>query len=1047
MRPRTIIDGGRLRSGLLLAAFVGVWAVGGPGAPRQAGAQLRSIPTEAYFSAITDLYDQGDYVLALRQFQEEWQHGAAKSTIQPQWIDSICYHTMIGECYYQMGELGQALEHYNAAVRLYLTFPDWMIRVAFPAGIRPSYKVIQVPWGPTTRQMVMGDYPLMMNIGQGRIDNSQQYTQGGIVQTAMLVPIRAQEIVRCTILAIRRRTELMGPLCQIDPTTAQLVASLSTRPAPPNHWSQTWVEVELAMALLASGRQTQAMSSLTRSIVAAGQYDHPFTSTVLLELGRMALLRGDTDTATRSFFEASISAVQYPDADVLEEALRYGALTHLVANHRGVYPPLIPAAKWANRVRAVQASVLLSQAENLAVLGQTPQAAAVLEEAHLAIGRRAMGAGRIGARGNFLRALVCFQQGKIAAGDESFGLFLNYMRHGSHWLYQVVQLDLCFAGGQITARGPITPRMAMDLYGELLRDPLPIDWSIRNMEAMAALSVPHAPSWENWFLVALERKDHDTALEISDRARRHRFFSSLGYGGRLESLRWILEAAETDLDRNALLQRQSLLAAFPAYAKLSQQSKKLREQLQAMPLAPGDTATFQRLSQGLGQMAAVGMTQEAILREIALRREPASLVFPPLKPTKEVQALLPPGQAMLSFFVARGDIYAFLLNKDHYGSWRIKSPALLLRKTGSLLREMGNYEQNRELTLKELVDSTWKQSAKQVLDAILDGSQADFAARFPEMVIVPDGFLWYVPFEALQVNVQGQMRPLISRFRIRYAPTVSLAVPEGPGLNPASQTAVVLGRLFGREDDGAAQKAFADLSKTVPRCVALPSKPPLPAASSVYAVLMNRLIVLDDLVNVSQQKPYAWSPIQVERGKPGNTLDDWFLLPFGGPELVILPGFHTAAENGMKRAAPGAAGSEIFLSVLGLMSNGAKTILLSRWRTGGQSSYDIVREFAQELPHAAPADAWQRAVLVTADSRLNLEAEPRIKKAAVDDPPRGNHPFFWSGYMLVDRGQKPDVVEEDDLPVVKEKPAGKEKPQAKEKPAGKEKDVAPPKAK
>jgi hypothetical protein len=146
---------------------------------------------------------------------------------------------------------------------------------------------------------------------------------------------------------------------------------------------------------------------------------------------------------------------------------------------------------------------------------------------------------------------------------------------------------------------------------------------------------------------------------------------------------------------------------------------------------------------------------------------------------------------------------------------------------------------------------------------------------------------------------------LISRFRIRYAPTVSLAVPEGPGLNPAGQTAVVVGRLYNREDEDVAQKAFAELSKSVPRCVALPSKPPLPAASSVYAVLMNRLIVLDDLVNVSEQKPYAWSPIQVERGKPGNTLDDWFLLPFGGPEVVILPGFHTAAENGMKRSSLG----------------------------------------------------------------------------------------------------------------------------------------------
>ena len=1019
MRPCAILDGGRLPSALVLAISVSVFAVACPGTPRQAQAQMRSIPTDTYFAAIGTLYDQGDYALALKQFQEEWR-GAVK-TVQSRWIDSICYHTMMGECYYQMGELDQALDQYTSAIRLYLAFPDWMIRVVFPAGIRPAANMPMIPWGPSTRRAFKGSYPPKFNISQGRLDNSQQYTQGGVVQTAMLVPIGVQEIVRCTILAIRRRTELMGPLCKDDPTTAQLVAALSARPAPPNHWSQTWVDVELAMALMASGRQAQAFSSLSRSVVAAGQYDHPFTSTVLLELGRIALLSGDNTTASRSFFEASISAVEYPDAGVLEEALRYGALTHLVANQRGLYPPLVPAAKWANRLRAFQASLFLSQAENLAAMGQTGQAATALDEAHVAIAHRSMGSGRVGARGNYLRAMVYFQQGKIALGDESFNLFLTYMRHGSHWLFQVFQVDRCFTGGQITSRGPITPRMAMELYDELLRDPLPIDWSIRPMEALAALSVPHSPSWEHWFLVAVGRKDQEAALEISDRARRHRFFSSLGYGGRLESLRWILEAPETDLDHTALLQRQNLLASYPAYAKLSQQAKQLRQQLQAMPLVPADNATFQRQSKGLGQLSAVGMTQEALLREIALRREAAALVFPPLKSTKEIQTLLPRGQALLSFFCAGGDIYGFLINKDHYGSWRVKSPALLLRKTGGLLRDMGNYEQNHELSLKELVDSTWKQSAKQVLDALLDGSQADFAAHFPEMVIVPDGFLWYVPFEALQVDVQGQLRPLISRFRIRYAPTVSLAVPEGPGLNPAGQTAVVVGRLYGREDEDVAQRAFADLSKSVPGCVALPSKPPLPAPSSVYAVLMNRLIVLDDIAAISEQKPYAWSPIQVERGKPGNTLDDWFLLPFGGPEVVILPGFHTAAENGIKRSGSGIAGSEVFLSVLGLMSNGAKTVLLSRWRTGGQSSYDIVREFAQELPHTTPADAWQRAVLVTADSRLNLDAEPRIKKAVVDDPPRGNHPFFWSGYMLLDRGQKPEVVEEEDLPVVKEK--------------------------
>ena len=83
MRPGAIIEGGRLRSGLMLAAFVGAWAVVCLGTPQQAQAQLRSIPTDTYFAAITTLYDQGDYAPALRQFQEEWRSGGARAPSSP----------------------------------------------------------------------------------------------------------------------------------------------------------------------------------------------------------------------------------------------------------------------------------------------------------------------------------------------------------------------------------------------------------------------------------------------------------------------------------------------------------------------------------------------------------------------------------------------------------------------------------------------------------------------------------------------------------------------------------------------------------------------------------------------------------------------------------------------------------------------------------------------------------------------------------------------------------------------------------------------------
>ena len=50
------------------------------------------------------------------------------------------------------------------------------------------------------------------------------------------------------------------------------------------------------------------------------------------------------------------------------------------------------------------------------------------------------------------------------------------------------------------------------------------------------------------------------------------------------------------------------------------------------------------------------------------------------------------------------------------------------------------------------------------------------------------------------------------------------------------------------------------------------------------------------------------------------------------------------------------------------------------------------REFAQELPHTTPADAWQRAVLLVADCALNLDAEPRVKKAVGRRAAQGSHP-------------------------------------------------------
>ena len=989
------------------------------------GTQRRMTPTASYYTIFGEFYD-GDYHTALKGFQSE-SRGSIKNA-QSRWIDSICYETMCGECYYAMGVFDKALVHYTNALQLFTRFPDWMVKVQFSPTIQATSVGARkaVPWGVTGRQSRLGSYPTSVLMAQGQVDLNETIKRGGVVQQAHLYPITPQEIIRCTTLAMRRRAQILGPVSKNDPLTAEVASAMTRTLGPPNHWSECWIDLERALALIASGREGQAMSYLQRSVMAAGEFDHPMTCIALLELGRQKLLRSDYPAALKFFEEATFAAVNYGQWDILEEAFRFAALTHLLSNSREFYAPLLPAIQWAKtkNMRQLRASLQLCAAENYAVLGETRQAAAMLEEVRATIGRRKMGAGAIGARMNYLAAVVAFQQRRVPEGSAALTAALGYMQHGSLWLFHIGLVDGLFMSGTIT------PRVALDLYGEVLRDPLPADWAMEPLESLAVLSTPHPLPLEHWFEAALERKEVkevQAALEIAERARRHRFFTSLEFGGRLESLRWILEAAPEQLPKTALLQRQDILNRYPLYAELSQKARAIRAELGKEPLASEDPAVGRKQTQQLNDLAAVGAQQEAILREIAVRREPVAMVFPPLRSLAEVQKSLPERQAILSFFATSRRLYGFLLNNQRCAHWHVPKAPALFKQMQTMLREMGNFSGNYELAVKDVTDVKWKQSAEQVLKLLLEGSLADFSQPFDELVIVPDGALWYLPFEALQVSVDGQLQPLISRFRIRYAPTLSLCNWTAPSRGAAGNTAVVIGKLFPRHDDSVARQAFEQLASVVPGAFAL--KAPAPAATALFSTLFHRLIVFDDLPGL-EAGGYGWSPAALDRGKPGSTLAEWLWLPWGGPELIVLPGYHTIAEESLKRVPRQLAGNEIFLPVCGLMANGARTVLISRWRTGGQTSFDLVREFVQELPRTSAADAWQRAVLLTVESRLNLDAEPRIKKAANTESPKADSPFFWAGYMLVDcdgalAGKQ---AAEEDNPVLKPKKEEKDTP-------------------
>jgi hypothetical protein len=871
-----------------------------------------TIPNNAYFQMFGSFYD-GDYNSAGRGFRNS-ARGALVSVEGP-WVDSICYYTMIGECHYQMGDLAGALDQYASACKLFLAHRDWMLRVEFPAGVDPENNPrVTITWGAPMRPLKIGHYPDKYQVLQGRLDNARVAAQGGVIAPPTLRPVDVIEICRCLALAIRRRGELMGPTCEHDPLTAQLVDALSRRPGPPNHWAQCFVEIQLGMALSSANKHVQAISELQRGLLAGGVCDHPLTSLALLELGKLAFAQEKYDVALTYFMEATYSAAWFDRFDVMEEAFREAQLTHLISGQPGVLKPIAPAIAWAKtkRLGTLQVTLLNGLAENLLATGDVNSAATTIGLARGGLGRAEGGNGLLGSRVNFQSARIQLAQGNTTGGAGSLVAALNYQKKASPGLFQIALADTMFTSGRVTER------LADLLYANVLREPTPRDWLVDPLDVIAIQANPHPLPMEHWFELALQRKELEKALEIADRIRRHRFHSVLPLGGRLLALRWVLQAPKELLNEPAQLQRNDLFNRFAAYAALNQQATAARTELEQMPLLPPAEADQKKQAELFLKLGNACGGQETLLNQIALARVAAEQPFPPLRAVKDTQKDLPPGSLVLAFFQTSRNLHAFAFTNEQYAYFTLDNPAKLKTELFDLLKKLSLHDRNQPVSIDDLQGDAWRAPAASILKKLSNSARPDDWAKYKELIIVPDSFIWYVPWEALPLPGSADGDPLISHLNIRYAPTMSLVLGDKRGAKPLSKTAIVAGKILPRDDETVAIGVAEQLAAALPGSTVF--RETLPVPGGLFGTQFDRLVLLTDIED-GDKLPFGWSPLQLDRGKAGGTLSDWMMLPWGSPEQVIVPTFHTAAEFGLKK---GGVGDEVFYSVCGLMASGSR---------------------------------------------------------------------------------------------------------------------------
>jgi tetratricopeptide (TPR) repeat protein len=1001
---------GRLAYGACTLACTLVMASCGVARPAlaQPGFDLgeRTVPTQALDIALTTLAS-GDFQQALQIASREYQ-GAIQLGGQ-RWIDSIAAAALVGECQYELGSLREAVAAYEDAMRLATVHGDWLLAVQFPSQrLRARSQARVATWGRTVRKSLPASLPETVSIRQGS-NPENVLKKGGVLAAPVNFPIRPEPIMRAIVVSIYRYGSILGDIAGESSLLTDLRQVLGKRPAPPNHYSQSWVDVALGMACWAQGRSDEAFGRFKAGLLVENQFDHPLTCWALIGMGRIALDAGRDAEAAAFFEEASYTAADFGDARALEEAFSGAATAHLAAGTRGVPATIVGGAAWARgNLPVLHARLLAAQAECLAVAGDPQAAARILSGIDTRVLRGDPGRGLCGADVAYASATVAYRGGDGVGGDRELFRSIGIMQPRGVRLFQLAKLvELVRAGTSV-----ISDRRADELFRELLEDPLPRWFTIDPVGTLAMLTAPRQEAFEIWGAIAA-RRGLEEAKAVVEATARARWLESQPLGGRRAAIEALIGCQPEALSVAEAERRAAILARYPSLAVAIDSMTRAGDALRgaagdAQRAAPDGFAADAPEWDDYRQAATA---RAGIVATLAGSREPTAFPFPPLLSPAEIRGRLRPGEVILSFHWTSTGLTGILEAADGKAAWDVKQPGTLVREIAGLLKALCLFDAAAPVPTERLVTTDWRVAAERVERLLFKDARINLADdAVKELVIVPDGALWYVPFEILPAGSGRQPlqpgdepRRLRDTCLIRYCPTRSLAVDRFAAGGDRGLVGVHLGRMHKGDTLEAAGDLGERLSLSLDRPLLLGGSSGAPLLSA--ASLVDTMLIFDE---VPGDGSVAARPLAVGwPGRSGMTFGEWVASPRKRPQTVLLPGFQSAAASGLARV-PARPGDDLFLAATDLLAAGGRTAVVSRWRMGGRSTVHLMEEFVADYRHragaGAAADSWHRAVDIVSAEEPDIDREPRLTQSPGAVLTDSRHPLFWAGCMLVDCG-------------------------------------------
>jgi CHAT domain-containing protein len=373
---------------------------------------------------------------------------------------------------------------------------------------------------------------------------------------------------------------------------------------------------------------------------------------------------------------------------------------------------------------------------------------------------------------------------------------------------------------------------------------------------------------------------------------------------------------------------------------------------------------------------------------------------------EDAAALLPDAKsALLEYVVTDDKTYLFVLTKNEQGQVDLKTHSVEIKGKDLADRTKAFRQQ---LAKRNLV---FRDSANALYDLLLKPARAQLQGK-SAIVIVPDGALWELPFQALQPSGNHY---LIEDFAISYAPSLTVlremiklrrkntASASGPSKlmalgNPElkSETVARVKAVFRDEKLDPLPEAEREVKALRQLYGASQSTVYIGADAREERVKNEarqfRILHLATHGILNDASPmYSQLLLSQAAGNPNEDglLEAWEITKLNlDADLVVLSACETA------RGRVGAGEGMIGLS-WALFVAGTPTSVVSQWKVESASTTELMVEFHRQLQTQ------------TRNSKQPLSTAGALRGAALKllRSDRYRHPFYWAGFVLVGDGR------------------------------------------